>query len=73
MASNDADEHDVPLYDDGDEGPEFDLVTTEQQVNSVVSGVATLRCSVLNLGDKTVGFQFYYNLANASKLIDIDI
>ena len=53
MASNEDDDNDVPMYD-GDQGPVFDLVTTEQHVTGVVSGVVTLRCSVLNLGDKTV-------------------
>ena len=55
MASHDVDDPGVAMYDD-EQGPVFDLVTTEQHVTSVVSGVATLKCSVLNLGDKTVGF-----------------
>ena len=38
----------------GVRAPVFDTVSTTSVVHSAVSGVARLKCSVLNLGDKTV-------------------
>ena len=51
----------------GVRAPVFDTVSTTSVVHSAVSGVARLKCSVLNLGDKTVTvlLQLFFKKRNA--------